>query len=366
LQVELIQRAPDIPLQRLQWNALVSGSATNSIFQTYEWFDSWWSEFGSGYKLYFLVLREADDIVGFAPLMTSASGAERQLQFVGASHADYSDIVVAPALHARGITAILDFLKSRSFEWNSLFIRNLPDASPTAAALRRNGMHGVRWGVTRCPALQIAGRREQIESQLAKYSLRRPTDWFSKHGKLRFQFLESSGEVAGYLPAFFDQHVARWQGSSSPSRFTEPAQRRFFERLAEQMRMAGWLSFLVVEFDGELLACHFGFEYANKLVWYKPSFNPLFRQRSPGLVLIRHLIRHAADVGLEELDFTIGDEAFKSRFASTRRSNIDLAIYARRSAFFSAFLSCSVRRVAAISFERLRMFARAAPQGHDS
>jgi CelD/BcsL family acetyltransferase involved in cellulose biosynthesis len=363
----LYQHVSDIPLQRAQWNSLVARNATNTVFQTHEWFECWWAEFGAQHRLYFLLLRVDGEPVGFAPLMLAANTRHRQLKFVGAEHADYVDVVIASAHHARGVSAILEFLRSHSRDWDSVFLRNLPDGSPTtvelAAALRKSGLHKIRWGKVQCPALQLAGWEPQVEKLLAKYSLRRPTDWFARQGLLECRMLHTSAELRRYLPLFFEQHIARWAGTESPSRFVEPGQRRFFTRLAEQLLAATWLSFAVVELDGRLLACHFGFEYGGQLVWYKPSFDPKYRKHSPGLVLIRYLIKYALDTGLREFDFTIGDEAFKSRLATVRRSNTDLAIYTRRSQFLTALLQCSVRRAAGISIGGPRLFLRAATRG---
>src|SRR5690606_12642575 len=66
MRVELITRRSDIPLDAERWNALVADNEINTVFQTYEWFDSWWQVFGKGRELFFLVVREGDEIVGFA------------------------------------------------------------------------------------------------------------------------------------------------------------------------------------------------------------------------------------------------------------------------------------------------------------
>ncbi len=63
-------------------------------------------------------------------------------------------------------------------------------------------------------------------------------------------------------------------------------------------------------------------------MYYKPSFEPALAARSPGLVLVRHLIARALDGGRRELDVTIGDEPFKRRFThATRKTTVNVQIF---------------------------------------
>ena len=63
--VELIEDRSQIPLSAAEWNELVARNETNSIFQTYQWFDAWWRTFGDAHQLFFLLLRQEGRIVGF-------------------------------------------------------------------------------------------------------------------------------------------------------------------------------------------------------------------------------------------------------------------------------------------------------------
>ena len=51
-------------------------------------------------------------------------------------------------------------------------------------------------------------------------------------------------------------------------------------------------------------------------LWYKPSFAVDLAQRSPGEVLLRRLLLQAMEENARMFDFGLGDEAFKSRFAT--------------------------------------------------
>jgi len=74
IEVELIEDRQRIPFSARDWNELSARSETNTIFQTYEWFDAWWSVFGPHNDLFFLVLRKRGEVVGFAPFMLRRLG----------------------------------------------------------------------------------------------------------------------------------------------------------------------------------------------------------------------------------------------------------------------------------------------------
>jgi CelD/BcsL family acetyltransferase involved in cellulose biosynthesis len=99
--------------------------------------------------------------------------------------------------------------------------------------------------------------------------------------------------------------------------------------------------------DGAPLAFHFGFDYAGSVIWYKPSFEIRHAARSPGLLLIRNMIQDALERKRHELDFTIGDEQFKDRFANAERVNLNVAIYHNRLLCAVAAIYRRVRRVIA-------------------
>ena len=96
----------------------------------------------------------------------------------------------------------------------------------------------------------------------------------------------------------------------------------------------GWLLFSMVEFNDQPIAFHYGFDYNDTVLWYKPSFDVEHASHSPGLVLLRYLIGYAIDQKRHELDFTIGDEPFKSRFTNSKRKTVSLKVFRNPGRFF--------------------------------
>lgn len=358
LRVELVTDRSGIPLNAERWNALVAANETHTIFQTYEWFDAWWHVFGASRRLFFLVVRAGDEIIGFAPLTRRRSVfGWRLLEFAGAGNADYLDFVM-PTDKTRQLRAICAFLRARRFSWERLALSNVPARSSTHAAVLATtaeiGVRVVDEVRIGCPTLLLGPDSAAARHIIDKYSLRRPLNWFRRHGNIRFRHVNSIDEIVGFLPAFFEQHRRRWNSVGKRSLFAKARQRHFYETLARSLHVRGWLQFSVVEFNGDPIAFHFGFDYDGCVTWYKPTFEIRYAAHSPGLLLTRELIADAVQRARREFDFTIGDETFKGRFSSHERQNLYFGLYPGRFSGACALALRDLRRLGGRTWRRWR------------
>lgn len=317
-------------LDEAAWNALTSLSETNTIFQTYQWVKSWLNAFGSQYEQLIISVVASSGVVGIAPLVIeNRSDGERTVKFLGDGKADYCDFI-ATGDKSKVLEAIFDALFVAAEPWHVIELNNIPAESSTIelvqAVCHRSDYRILVREQFQCPTLLISGHEDKAIEIFNKAGLRRRQRYFEKNGSLAFKDLTGTA-VIPYLDRFFDQHVARWAGSKTPSLFLDERNRTFYREIAGAMADKGGLLLSVIEFNGQPIAIHCGFDYNGKLLWYKPSFDVAYAKHSPGLVLIRHLIGYAITQGRDELDFTIGDEAFKSRFTNKVRKTVSLTIY---------------------------------------
>jgi CelD/BcsL family acetyltransferase involved in cellulose biosynthesis len=358
LHIELIERRSDIPLSATQWNALLASNETDSVFQTYQWFDAWWSVLGSAHQLFFLVVRRGGDVIGFAPLMLSrGKWGLRELQFIGTGNADYLDFVIAGD-RREALRAICEFLRSQAARWDRFWLCNIPANSASLAGLAQavaaSGLYLAEEARIRCPAMLLEEDRGRAQELINRYSVRRPLNWFKKRGNVSFRHVGSLEDVSALLPAFFEQHIRRWRAAGKPSLFEQARQRAFYASLATSVHGPGWLLFSVLELDNVPIAFHFGFDYAGSVTWYKPAFDMSYAEHSPGLLLTRQLIEDSLARNRKEIDFTIGEEQFKDRFANTERSNVYVAVYHSRLFWATALCVHGGRRLAGRAVRALR------------
>ncbi|MGZ8155110.1 MAG: GNAT family N-acetyltransferase [Burkholderiales bacterium] len=336
VRVTLIRRFDALERLAHRWNALVERAQTKSIFQTYECHRSWWRAFGADHQLLVIVAEEGGELMGIAPLMVGERAflglRRRMVQFIGARSFDYTDVIV-DRTRPDVLSVLLKALVEAEPACDYLYLRDIPTGSPTADALRSffeaDGRHvDVRF-LYEAPARVF---KDPVEDRrLAnKKSLKRHCNNLRKLGEVRFFNCETGDEVLGYLDAFFEQHVRRRALTDTPSMFVDERMQHFFAELTSALAPRGWLLFSVLLLDQRPVAMHFGFEFDGRITWYKPAFDIELAKHSPGEVLIKHLIEYALERKAAELDFTIGAEPFKYRFANETRANCAVRVYRRR------------------------------------
>jgi len=165
---------------------------------------------------------------------------------------------------------------------------------------------------------------------LEKKSVRRHVNGLRKAGAVEVHHLVDAPAVEAELDDFYQQHVERRALTDVPSNFVDPRARDFYTLLARGLAPRRRLLFTIVTLDGKPAAYHYGFVDRHRLVWYKPSFAPHLSRLSPGEVLLAELVTYCRAQGLSELDFTVGDEAFKTRFSNVKRQNLRFQAFRSR------------------------------------
>ena len=297
-----------------QWNGLLATGQSDVVFLTWQWQSAWWETFGRGQLL--LIAAERDgDCVALAPLFSEAG----MVYFVGAGGSDYLDFI-GDISDPDVLAAILVEARGHVADFIGFVFHHVPDASATGPLLQqaaaRLGLRIFDEGSQSAPALEIPLDGTAAIEAAKKKSLVRHEKSFTRLGPLHVEHLTDGDAILPHLDEFFAQHLARWAGTSSPSLFNEERQRRFYHEVARRAGKTGWLRFTRIGWQGRAIAFHFGFCHRGSFLWYKPSFAIDLAKQSPGEVLLRHLLLAAAAEGAHTFDFGLGDEAFKSRFAT--------------------------------------------------
>lgn len=348
-QIRIFSSFDEPELNASAWNDLVWRSDTSTIFQTYEWMTSWWKVFGGGRELLLIAVFYQDRLIGLAPLMQEfVDGTPATLAFIGEGNADYCDFLLTePRLPA--LQWILITLADRRDSWHEVRLNNLPGHSFTAKHLAELCAEIDLFSLTRarieCPALVFGDAATAAKSIQRRQSLKRPLHYFRSQGQIEFIELTTQDQVLAQLEPFFEQHTARWRGSTTSSLFMNTRNREFYRELVARLFPTGWLVFSMVTLNGQALAYHFGFDYGHRYYWYKPSYNTDFSKHSPGSLLLRFLLLRAVERQCVEFDFTIGNEAFKHRYSNTMRRNLSVAIYPQQHTYAWKRLLLLVRRM---------------------
>lgn len=300
-----------------QWERIISAKeshARGSIFQCWNWARACWAERESNVRLYTPVVTESKRVIAIMPLVLD----RHMLRWLGSPYADYNDLVCeSPNLEA--ITACFETLLTSS-HWTSCVLDNVADSSamfPLSTKLTTE-LHRRFVSVPRFAYSSVREDGSGILEQMSrKRSFRQHENQLRRAGNsLVFRHIEDRAEIRSHLDDFFAMHISRSALNGRRSLFASHSAQRFFRRLVDTMSPESDLRFAVLQLDGRAMAYHFGFQKSGQLICYVTTFHVDYWDLSPGEVLFRNLFKYAHDSELDELDLTIGDETYKSRFAN--------------------------------------------------
>jgi CelD/BcsL family acetyltransferase involved in cellulose biosynthesis len=256
----------------------------------------------------------------------------RVIEFIGTRSSDYCDFLVDPA-RPQVLPLMLRCLIENQRDWDLLHFSGIPDSSTTLRVLPKF--------FNQCGCLSHARQLYEAPTHLfgdsiadrqlvRKKSLRRHFNCLRRQGRLEFKNYTAPEEIAACLDVFFQQHIRRRALTDCPSEFLNERERTFCKEVAQALAPTRWLLFSAVLLNQKPIAFHFGFEYGNRIIWYKPTFDVDYSKHSPGEVLIKYLLEYAAERKVAEFDFGIGQEAFKYRFANHVRVTYAVRVFRRK------------------------------------
>jgi CelD/BcsL family acetyltransferase involved in cellulose biosynthesis len=306
-----------------EWDRLLAGSRADTVFLLSDWLRAWHETLGRGVDLVLPQVRREGRLVAAAAF----ARRDGTLEFAGKGPSDYADVVVSSELPpdeaGRMVGRLLDAARRAvpGFRVARLArVQRDESVLPGAVFAPSSAYFATEERRVPAPTMDMSA----VEDRLAKKSLKRHEKSLEKMGALTCETVREAGRILPQLDEFFDQHVRRWDRTEWPSLFLAEDQRAFYRRFTETLGASGVLRFTAIRLDGKLVAGHYGFHYAGRFTWYKPTYEPGLSKVSPGEVLLKRLLELAREEAAGEFDFTLGDEAFKLRFATRSREVIDV------------------------------------------
>jgi CelD/BcsL family acetyltransferase involved in cellulose biosynthesis len=298
------------------WNALLKNASTNTLFLTREWQRVWWASLGEG-ELRVLTLREADQLIGIAPLFFEADALGGvQATFVGCKEiSDYLDFIFLKGRERECLSAVLDFLSSAaSPAWNAISLCNMPEATPNLALLQELAVaHGWKANAVFEDVCPIIALPESFEMYLAQLDSKERRELGRKLRRAEDDAVVTYATDATKLDADVDDFLRLMRASMvSKDSFMTPRMEKFFHASSRAMFEAGFLQLAFLEVNGERAAAYLNFVWDNQVLVYNSGLDPLkFAYLSPGQVLIARLIEKAIAEKRRTFDFLQGNEDYK-------------------------------------------------------
>jgi len=315
-------------LEADEWNRLLARSITNTPFLRYEFQRNWWEHRGGGEwqqaELALISARRDGQLVGLAPLFLAQYGGQPALMLIGSLEiSDYLDVIAGAQDLAPWLSGLLDFLDSdRSPDWRALDWYNVPDSSPTLAALKgesekRGWAH--RQEIYRpTPYIPLPGSFESYLAALAKkqrHEIRRKFRRLDESGQSAHWFVSGGEDLDRDIDALF----VLMAEDPDKATFLTDRMRAQMHAVVRAAHAGGWLWLAFLEIGGHNAAVSLNFDYDNRLWGYNSGVKRDFLDLSPGWVLLGRTLEWAIENGRQEFDFMRGDEGYKYRFGAINR-----------------------------------------------
>jgi CelD/BcsL family acetyltransferase involved in cellulose biosynthesis len=313
-----------------EWNDLLSSSITDTPFLRYEYQNAWWQYCGGSEwppqqaELVLVTAHEDEKLIGIAPLFISEYEGQPALLLIGSIEiSDYLDLIVKTEDHARFVTGLLDFLASSLPDsWRGLDWYNLPDSSPTLAALKaestQRGWTHLEEMYRPTPRIALNGDFEEYLSRVEKkqrHEIRRKIRRAEDSGRGIRWYISDMTDIEADIDSF----LSLMEHDQGKAGFLHDNMRDQMRAIIRSAHENGWLWLAFLEADGQRIAANLNFDYKNKLWGYNAGVNRDFMELSPGWVLLGYVLQWACENKRTEFDFMRGDEEYKYRFGAVNQ-----------------------------------------------
>jgi CelD/BcsL family acetyltransferase involved in cellulose biosynthesis len=324
--IQRIQDLSGFAALRPHWDGLLSASAANNPFLTFEWLHAWWTNLRGNATLRTVAVWSDGELIAVAPLVAKRTpGWFSRLEFLGTGHAgsDYLDLIVRRGRDSEALHAIGQFVAN---ERQTLMLEHVPESSLAAGVARRLEDYGWTTSIVPngiCPIIDLAGHT--WESYLAtrgrahRANVRRRMRALTEPLDPAFERVTTDSQRQEALSALFGFHEWRFQTQGGSTAFLTPALRAFHEDATREALERGWLRMYVLRLNGAPASVMYGFAYNGQFYFYQHGFDARYRNQSIGLVLMALTIRAAFDEGLHTFDMLWGAEPYKWLWATDER-----------------------------------------------
>jgi CelD/BcsL family acetyltransferase involved in cellulose biosynthesis len=319
------------PFVRLEpeWNNAVRRAKVPHPFLLHEWFRTWWDCFGANRRLHVVVVRDGEEIVAIAPLMTEQihmyGVPARKVDLLHNDHTPRADVIVSGCPHV-AYDAIWEALRDTSDQWDVLQLSRLPDQSPTRMALaslaEREGFATGTWRGDASPYVTLSGTWDSYHASLpAKFrsNLRNRLSRLRAYGEPQLEILARPEDVAAARKDALRLEASGWKDETRTSITSDPSVQRFYSLLAERAAGRGWLRLMFLTVGGRRIATAYGSCFDGRLFLFKTGYDPAYASCAPFKLLMYLATRRAFADGLQEIDFLGDAEPWKLEWTSTSR-----------------------------------------------
>jgi CelD/BcsL family acetyltransferase involved in cellulose biosynthesis len=302
--------------------------------QTRPWVVACAETFAQHATLNVITIEDASGITAVAPMIRRRAFPPISELLGVRELSEPSDLVFRDA---QALAAIIDELARDSAP---ILLERVPERSASLPAIRA-GLRGRAIVISRpgnnCPYITLEGAAklpDQILPGRLRSDLRRAQRKAESYGNVTYE-IHAPRTAAEFLP-LFEQAVqveaAGWKGRGGSAVAVNQMPRAFFTRYGELASEEGILRLAFLRIDGVVTAMQYAVQWNGAFWLLKIGYDESFSKCSPGMLLIQHTLRYAADQGLHSYEFLGSAESWTRRWTTTELGTLRTMIYPFRPA----------------------------------
>lgn len=329
IEIKIISDVKTLISIRDIWHELENNSKIYP-FNTFEWVINWWKYFGSGKKLWILLVVDDNGPIGIAPFMITFGEMGlpvRRIKFIGSNNSDYLDFIVRYGCEDIFYQSLIKYLEVVIDQFTVLDLEHLPEDSGIYPYIMGSGLYYDYDVQDICPYIQLPSTWDEYLGTLdgkfrrnIKYEIKR---YFSKYNG-SFMCVTDENAIDDSMDRLIELHQARWRKRHMPGAFYSKRIRNFHKDVAFDFLERGILSLFELKDKDKIVSSLLSYHIGGKRYYYISGYDLDYSKLSVGAVTLGLSIKRSIEVGDEAYDFLRGDEKYKEDWTSLKKRNMRL------------------------------------------
>lgn len=308
------------------WTRLTQGHPLHSQ----AWLRSWWEEMGNQHgQLAIARVRDANQVVGFAPFFVEHTWKGTTLRFLGSGSTctDYLDIFCRPSDASRVAQALTHWLDSADFRrvFGSIDLIELEGHHANASGvtawqdvLAQRGWTEEISPLESCWVVEFPSTWDEYVFRLSHRGRRRARNAIKnlKSGAMTCHVWDQHDDVVAHWQTFVSLHQKRRYQKGEPGCFAEGPFEQFLRRAVFRLAELGQASLVELCCEEHTIAAALQMHGQNTRFLYQTGMDTDYIKLEPGHVMNAILLNQAQSQGANCFDFLRGNEPYKARLGA--------------------------------------------------
>ncbi len=324
MQAELHLNRTSLRALKADWDRLWQLTENAGPFTSWDWAWHWYSAYAAVATPVVVTVKEADRIVGIAPLARTRPG---KLLFVGGIETwpEYATFLAHPADIPAVTAAVLAKLwQAPGIRW---WLLELPHVVALGGFARTvgslAGTNGVSWPAGHTWQIALPDTWDEYLRSITKNRRSSIRRLLKRNRSISIRSVSDGVPFDRAWHELVSLHQRRWQSEGKPGCFSSERFHAFHRALAEKWVGQGRAD-ITLAYDGDrAVAADYLFVFGDRWYGYQAGFDPAYRRQGTGMFLFVELLRRACAAGVTAVDMLSGDQEYKVRFATHRCAIVD-------------------------------------------